>query len=305
MAAVCAGVGIPRGLMNTQWEKVFNRFFAGLEIPVRWSRKSTEKTFYRGKKRILDEFCLPLKLFAGHVLELAEETDLPLFVPLIAGNRNRDCFLCHNQFRAPDILVNSDLVKRERLLSPHFRFDNNLRLLPEGFFELGRQLGSDDEKVRELISAQDSPEQFSFQRENGEAVAVLGRSYVLNDPWLSRGIVPVLKDLGYRVIPVSGEPGGTESEDPADLSHFALTAGMINQLRILAGKQELSGIVVLKPFLCGPDCGLEKDAARALPTRSCIPVLSLVIDENQSDGGLKTRLEAFSDLMSAKRRVDL
>ncbi len=64
-----------------------------------------------------------------------------------------------------------------------------------------------------------------------------------------------------------------------------------------AGVNRYDGVVQLTPFTCMP----EIVAMQVLPKVSrelSIPVLSLIIDEHSGEAGIKTRLEAFIDLLT-------
>ena len=64
-----------------------------------------------------------------------------------------------------------------------------------------------------------------------------------------------------------------------------------------SGINRLDGVVQLAPFTCMP----EIVAMQVLPTVSrevSIPALSLIIDEHSAEAGIKTRLEAFVDLLA-------
>jgi predicted nucleotide-binding protein (sugar kinase/HSP70/actin superfamily) len=68
-----------------------------------------------------------------------------------------------------------------------------------------------------------------------------------------------------------------------------------------AGVNRYDGVVELAPFTCMP----EIVAMQALPTIShelSIPVLPLIIDEHSGEAGVKTRVEAFVDLLARKNR---
>lgn len=66
-----------------------------------------------------------------------------------------------------------------------------------------------------------------------------------------------------------------------------------------AGVNRFDGVVQLAPFTCMP----EIVAMQVLPSVSrevSIPVLSLIIDEHSAEAGIRTRLEAFIDLLAHK-----
>jgi predicted nucleotide-binding protein (sugar kinase/HSP70/actin superfamily) len=281
-------VGIPHGLINIRWKGDFEAFFRQRNIAVRWGNPGSYRTFLKGKKRILDEFCLPLKLFAGQVLEIAEKTDLDVFIPMILGNGERNCFLCPLQFRLGDIMVNSGLLPRERLFSPCFEFDNHLRL---------RSAGTE-------LTTHEAPVTLPEKVDSGSkpVIAVVGRSYVLEDPFLNQGIPGLLEGMGFEVVFCSGKSFGGEVRALHEYSHFALTAGLLREAEDLFRRMAMAGAVILKPFLCGPDCDIEESLGDVMPGEGKIPFFIHVIDENRSEGGLRTRLEAFGDLVMSARR---
>ncbi len=72
-------------------------------------------------------------------------------------------------------------------------------------------------------------------------------------------------------------------------------------LTVNAGINRYHGVVELAPFTCMP----EIIAMQALPTVSkelSIPVLSIIIDEHSAEAGVRTRLEAFIDLLNYQRQ---
>lgn len=73
---------------------------------------------------------------------------------------------------------------------------------------------------------------------------------------------------------------------------------------VTAGVNHFAGVIELAPFTCMP----EVIAMQALPAVSRdlnIPVLSLIIDEHSAEAGIRTRLEAFIDLLNYRLRKDL
>ena len=70
---------------------------------------------------------------------------------------------------------------------------------------------------------------------------------------------------------------------------------------VAAGINRLDGVIQLAPFTCMP----EIVAMQVLPDVSrelAIPFLSIIIDEHSAEAGVRTRLEAFVDLLWQKKR---
>ena len=73
---------------------------------------------------------------------------------------------------------------------------------------------------------------------------------------------------------------------------------------VAAGINSYDGVIELAPFTCMP----EIVAMQVLPAVSRdlgIPVLSIIIDEHAAEAGVRTRLEAFCDLLLYRKRQRL
>ena len=69
--------------------------------------------------------------------------------------------------------------------------------------------------------------------------------------------------------------------------------------KVLYARNGFDGIIHLAPFTCMPEIVAEN----IMPsTKEDIPVLAVICDEQQSKQGMLTRLEAFTDLISFRRR---
>jgi len=68
---------------------------------------------------------------------------------------------------------------------------------------------------------------------------------------------------------------------------------------IVAAKEGFDGAVLLMPFGCMPEV-LAQSLASKITRDYGIPILPVAIDEHSDDGGLRTRLEAFTDLLKER-----
>jgi len=69
--------------------------------------------------------------------------------------------------------------------------------------------------------------------------------------------------------------------------------------KVLYARNGFDGIIHLAPFTCMPEIVAEN----IMPsTKEDIPVLAVICDEQQGKQGMLTRLEAFTDLISFRRR---
>ncbi|MCG8532537.1 MAG: acyl-CoA dehydratase activase-related protein, partial [Desulfovibrionales bacterium] len=75
-------VGIPRCLFYYNYFPGWNEFFHGFGAKVILSPPTNKKILDLGVQQAVDEVCLPVKLFFGHVEILKKKVDY-LFVPRI------------------------------------------------------------------------------------------------------------------------------------------------------------------------------------------------------------------------------
>ena len=75
-------VGIPRALAYYQFFPMWRTFFEELGAEVVTTSKTTHKMLADGSKRVVADTCLPVKVYMGHVLELADKCDY-IFIPVI------------------------------------------------------------------------------------------------------------------------------------------------------------------------------------------------------------------------------
>ena len=65
-----ATIGIPRGMLYYHYETLWKTFFTKLGVNIRVSDPTTHRIAEQGMSITIDEACLSLKLYLGHVSEL-------------------------------------------------------------------------------------------------------------------------------------------------------------------------------------------------------------------------------------------
>lgn len=305
---------IPSSFLYSAWTRDLTAFLGicGLDCSV--APASDRRILDKGVSLSCEEFCLPLKLFCGHVALIAESADDRILVPVITGNTACDSFLCHLQQRSRDIILGLELIGSERVVSPVFTYDDSLRLEESGFHELGQLLGLARETVlgalaerarnlecrketvsRELAAAG------RVSADDGKAgvlrIAITGNPPVTEDALLGGDILRLLSGLGASAeVPLMG--GFSLSAIPKDIRHFTYDAFARAQIETALADARYDGVVYLQAFLCGPGCSTAVDFGRLEKQK---PFLPLVLDQTQSSGGMETRLEAFLDMVKAMK----
>lgn len=151
-------------------------------------------------------------------------------------------------------------------------------------------------------------------------IGLIGEIFMIMDRFASAGIEEKLGRLGaivdrkmtitgwvrthlfpwpWKRVPV---PDPVKSARPY-LNHFVGGDGVESVGHtVLGAKERLDGMVHLLPFTCMPEI-VAKSILPQVTQDLGIPVLSLSLDEHTGEAGLMTRLEAFVDLLRARKEA--
>lgn len=298
-------VGIPRGLLFYYDSNLWITFFEELGIQTIISENTTKKTLKIGESKSIDEACLSLKIYLGHVEELIGHCDY-IFIPRLFSIKKKEqvctnfnCLydLVHNLYSEANLIFyNIDLQHR-----------NSER---KAYIELGRELGfSVIESMEAYAKAkrkflEDSKEKFLKQKEKLTSpkmkVLLAGHPYNLYDSYVSGSVVKFLEHQDLEII----------YSDILDLDlvdyecmGFSKDVHWTHSKRLLAGIHYyapfVDGIILFSSFPCGPD----SLTTEMLKGKLTCPILQLVVESESSETGVMTRLESFFDILQIKREV--
>jgi predicted nucleotide-binding protein (sugar kinase/HSP70/actin superfamily) len=304
-------ITIPSGFLYSRWTHDIADFLAACCIPSEFGPRSDQAILDRGISLSCEEFCLPLKLFCGHIVSLSRSGAERILIPVVTGNERGDSFPCHLQQRARDIVINLGLIEPSRVASPRFTYDDSLRLQEDGFLELGRTLGIPETVIDAALKAREKePAQAKGAREpippgskadgTGESairVAITGTPPVTNDALLGGRIREMLAELGVDAVTPDVQ-NFTLTDYPKDFRHFTFDALTRVQIDGALRNPAIDGVVFLQAFLCGPCCSTAVDFSRMERSK---PFLPLVIDQGKATAGTRTRLEAFLEIVKSAK----
>lgn len=289
---------LPSTFLYHLWSQDLADFLGLCGIEYSRGPASTQLILDRGVPVSCEEFCLPLKLFCGHIVMMAESGKDTVLVPVITGNNRNDSFPCHLQQRARDIILDLELIEKERVISPSFTYDDSLRLLDEGFIELGQLLGIPENSIQTALERRARVfTKKTLSKTNTIRIAITGTPPVTADALLGGRIRQMIADFGAdSAIPEI--PDFSLSDYPKDFAHFTFDAFSRVQTETALNDSVYDGVIFLQPFLCGPCCNTPGDFRQKERSK---PFLSLVLDQSRSSAGVETRLEAFLDMVSAAK----
>lgn len=138
-------VGVPRALLFYEYFAWWETFLEALgDIRVVASGETTKETLDRGVLSAVDEACLPVKVFYGHVAALKDKVDF-LFVPRVVS-------VAKGEYTCPKLLGLPDMMRAGfDSLPPIIDSVLDVRRFPASWFRwaysLGRSLKKDPRRI--------------------------------------------------------------------------------------------------------------------------------------------------------------
>ena len=300
-------IGIPRGLLYYHYGKLWERFFNELGVKVVVSDDTSKATLNCGS--VLDEVCLPVKAYFGHVCEIYRKVDY-LFLPRIVS-------VAQGQYTCPHIIGVTDLVRSNITDLPPI-IDVNISLLKKHYYlyqsiiAVGQQLGKGaltslyawyksyyQLADRGRVLAKEC-EVAAWRKKN---IALIGHSYIIYDSFMSMNVLGKLNELGVNVL-TADMVNSTCANRAAEFLDKELFWSYCHHLvgaaqSMLNRPIPVDGMIVMTSFACGPDSLMGEIIKRQAQAKG-IPCMLLTMDEHAGENAFVTRLEAFIDLI--KRR---
>lgn len=259
----------------------------------------------RGTALAIDEACLSLKIYLGHVAALVGKCDY-ILVPRVSNfgwHRN----MCTRFEALPDLVRTVFRDAGQRFLT----YDIDVlekREEPEAFLDMGRRLGRTAREAKQAYQAAKKAElaqykarvqkQEALYRREGLKILVAAHSYVLEDPYVGRAVTDGLRKLGAIPLRADLVDRAAALKHSADLSptcKWEISREILGG--ILQHRDDVDGIILLSAFPCGPDAMVNDLVIRRVRG---VPILNLVLDSQTGTAGVETRLESFVDIIRLK-----
>jgi len=321
-------IGIPRAMLAYYYLPLWETFFEQLGAEVIVSPPTNKLILDTGVQLSVDEACLPVKVFLGHVNYLKDKVDV-LFIPRVVSVEPRK-YTCPKLLGLPD-MVRSNIADLPPVWSDVVNLSKHRRALYPVLFALGRRLTWNfisiirafwlasfklrrfekllfaGHTVEEAYAAlQGGQHTQAPVRSDGLTIAVVGHAYNIHDSYISMRILSRLREMGVRVI------------TPEMINRKALykaTNHMPKDLFWTYGKRilgmgyyylqkrgHIDGIINIVAFGCGPDALVGEMLERKVRQTADMAFMLLTIDEHTGEAGMITRLEAFIDMIRWRER---
>ncbi|MBK5113658.1 MAG: hypothetical protein KGD59_04680 [Candidatus Heimdallarchaeota archaeon] len=320
-------VGLPRALIYFKFAKMWKTFFKELGAEVVISPLTTKKIKDVSVRLAPNEDCYSTKLYFGHTMDIKDKVDY-LFIPRF-GSENKSCVGCPKFIGLAEVLrsVFPDLPP---IIMPHYNVaksrDGKLSFFLKSYkvgllftknpfkiikaFKLAmkehkqykKELIIDEDALQKweqsVLSLNDSP--IIKENERMLKIALVGHSYVLNDPFASLDIRKILQNHGVDIITSEQMPRNLIEKQLEKLNfplYFDYEKEILGTIMHFIESKTIDGIIHIMVFSCGPDSIAGEMATHFSKRDPTIPLLQLVFDELTAEAGLRTRIEAFVDML--------
>ena len=316
-------VGIPRALFFYYYFPQWKRFLENLGAQVILSPPTNKRIMDSGIRQTVDEACLPIKVYFGHVLALRDQVDL-LFTPRLVSLEKK-VFICPKFMGLPDMLrwsikdlpdlidTTFDLSKNEASIKSSTRevgeyFSDNTKEIDAAW----RDACGYQKKYQELLFSgylpMDVLQYIETGRElpknrpsKGITIAVMGHGYNIYDEYVSMNLIRHLQGMGVRVITPDNLPFAVSDKYASTLPKrmfWVMGKRILGSVLYYIDEGKLDGILYAEAFGCGPDSMIEDLSARYVRRNTSMPFQVLTLDEHSGEAGVLTRLEAFVDTIT-------
>ncbi len=300
-------IGFPRALLYHKYAPLWTHFFRSIGCQIVTSPNTNRAILDQGVRCSIDENCLAVKVFLGHVAYLIGKVDY-IFIPRIRSLHAGE-MLCVKLFALADIVRNTfdsvpilecsvDVEKRQDAATAFIQVGQHFNIsdskIQQAYDEALREQAKQklDRLNRQLMTIRDD-------QPSGCRVLLVAHPYVTYDALLGKTVVQILEGLGAQVIYADVVDEATAQHLSPMLStdcYWTYNKELLGGIQFY--RDHVDGIIFLMAFPCGPDALIATLCQYSIHD---LPLCVLNMDELQGDAGLKTRLESFLDILQLKK----
>lgn len=317
-------IGIPQGLFFYQFYPFWKTFFENLDCEVVLSTTTNNNVLKKGLDLAVDDACLPVKLYHGHVADLIGKADT-IFIPRITSIEPK-AYICPKFLGLPD-MIKSSISNMPKIIDVDLNLYKGKVGLYDHIFKIGQILGKSKGRTfyayikgikalktynALMIKNQLTPMDIIKANKNTKIntvndkpkVLLLGHHYNIYDAFISMNIIDKLRKQNIDIITCEMVTNQNILKGAQNLSKdlfWTLGKKILGTAYYYLDRQKIDGIIHIASFGCGPDSLIGELLEQRVRYAYKTPFLCLYLDEHAAEAGFNTRLEAFLDVLEGRK----
>ncbi|MFU0800728.1 MAG: acyl-CoA dehydratase activase-related protein [Xylanivirga thermophila] len=307
-------IGIPRGLLYYDYAPFWKAYFEGLGHEVVVSRPTSKKILDQGTFVCVDDACVPVKIFHGHVMDLMGRCDV-IFIPRLVS-------VCRDEYTCPKIIGILEMIKNSipgdmDILTIAINNHKDMDMERKSYINLAKKINEKKLDVYRIVdnayaiqkhTDEETIRKWTSLDGNKKAIGLIGHPYITQDSYINMNIMRTLEGEGYTVILPENI---TEKEIWHECDKLPKKLFWSHGRRILGGglamaeSRKVSGILFISSFGCGIDAFMGELLERMNHNQYKLPYTSIIVDEQTGQAGVNTRLEAFLDMIEWRKKDEI
>lgn len=293
-------IGVPKGLLYCKYHPFFETFFRGLGAEIINSENTNKNILNIGVKLCVDEACLPIKIYHGHIASIKDKCDF-LVIPRIM-QIYKDEYICPKFCGLPEMVIHSIPDMPPVTHTPLYMYCK--KLLYKWCISTAAIITRDKSKIKHAFDlALDAQSSYKTGIYSPKDITVMlaGHPYILNDAYLNMDIVNKLTAKGIGIITEEFASSSILEDQVEKLikkPYWTFQRNLYGASTAFYQQKRIDGIIYLSSFACGID-SVVIDLIRFNIDE--FPMLVIKLDEHTGEAGVDTRLEAFIDML--ERRI--
>jgi predicted nucleotide-binding protein (sugar kinase/HSP70/actin superfamily) len=302
-------IGIPRALLFYEYAPLIITFFEELGAEVILSDKTNKNIMHQGTNNSVDEACIPIKLFHGHVLDLKDKVDY-ILIPRIKSLHKGE-HICPKFSGLPE-MIRFSIKDLPKIINADFDFIKSQDNLKQTIYDMGK-LFSDDETFiwscfkKAYMKYRHQKKTMLNINSGHKKILILGHPYNLYDTYLNMNTLEKVRNNGVDILTPDMIPDKLTNVYVKQFNtklYWTFARKLVSTVLYSLDKTNISGIIYISTFGCGVDSVVENLIEKRVKTQSKIPFMILTLDEHSGDAGINTRIEAFIDMIKWRDKYE-
>lgn len=293
-------IGIPQGLLYSKYHVFAKTFLEELGAEVIISPNTNKSILNQGVSCCVDEACLPIKVFHGHVASLKNKCDT-ILIPRFMGLAEKES-ICPMFCGLIEMVSNNIPELPDLIDTPIYSVEN--KKLCEWAKKVGSNITKDQTKIscalnKAMIMQEKSKNGFDDE-EFPLKIGLIGHVNNIFDNFINMNLKKKLNGMDVGVITseyIDKEFIDEEVKTLFKKPFWTFAREYFGSAVYMYKTHKVDGIIYLSSF----SCGIDSIVTELIKTEiEDFPFMILKLDEHTGEAGFDTRIEAFTDML--KRR---